>query len=106
MSDPSAFQTRRAGSADLEAIAAIYNQGIEDRVATFETELRRAEELRPWLQRRIPTVVAEADGRVVAWASASLYRDRPCYDGVAEFSVYVAREHRGRGAGRAALSAL
>ena len=38
---------------------------------------------------------------MVAFASTSEYRPRECYAGIAEFSVYVAREQRGRGAGRA-----
>jgi phosphinothricin acetyltransferase len=45
-------------------------------------------------------------GEVVAWASAPPYRDRKAYEGVREFSVYVARERRGHGLGRAAMEAL
>jgi phosphinothricin acetyltransferase len=55
---------------------------------------------------RYPTVVAERDGAVVAWAGASGYRSRPCYAGIAEYSVYVDREARGLGAGKAVLLAL
>jgi L-amino acid N-acyltransferase YncA len=51
-------------------------------------------------------VVVEEAGRVIAFASASTYRPRECYAGVAEFSVYVERSARGRGAGRAAMQAL
>ena len=51
-------------------------------------------------------MVAERDGRIVAWAGTSPYRSRPAYAGVAEFSVYVAREARSTGAGSAALLAL
>ena len=51
-------------------------------------------------------MVAEREGRIVAWASAGPYRSRPAYAGVAEHSVYVARSARGTGAGRAALEAL
>ena len=51
-------------------------------------------------------MVVERDGVVVAWAAASLYRPRECYDGIGEFSVYVGREARGRGLGRAAMAAL
>ena len=43
---------------------------------------------------------------MIAWASASAYRDRACYAGVGEHSVYVARAARGQGAGRVALDAL
>ena len=106
---PSRFRTRLATPADALAIAEIYNEGIADRIATFETEPRTPEQLKAQLADkgdRYPTVVAERDGRVVAWASASAYRTRPAYAGVAEHSVYVARSARGTGAGRAALEAL
>jgi phosphinothricin acetyltransferase len=101
--------TRLARADDAAAIARIYNQGIEERVATFETEPRSPEDIRAQLASkgdRYPTVVAERDGVVVAWASAGAYRSRPAYAGVAEHSVYVDRSARGQGAGRAALDAL
>src|SRR5256884_5888121 len=101
--------TRPATREDAAAIAAIYNEGIADRVATFETEPRTAEQIAGQLAdkgERYPTVVVDADGRVIAWASAGAYRTRPAYAGGAEHSVYVARAARGTGAGRAALSAL
>jgi phosphinothricin acetyltransferase len=104
-----AITTRLATVADAAAIAAIYNEGIADRIATFETEPRTAEQIAAGLRDkgdRFPTVVAERDGRVVAWAGAGTYRNRPAYAGVAEHSVYVARAARGAGAGRAALLAL
>jgi phosphinothricin acetyltransferase len=100
---------RLAGQGDAAAIARIYNQGIEDRQATFETEPRSTAAIEVQLAERgerYPTVVVEREGVVVAWAGASAYRSRPCYDGVGEFSVYVARDARGSGAGRLALSAL
>ena len=103
------ISTRLATPADAPAIAAIYNEGIADRVATFETEPRTEAQLEAQLRdkgNRFPTVVAEHEGRIVAWASAGSYRSRPAYAGVAEHSVYVARSARGMGAGRAALEAL
>jgi len=103
------LSTRLATTADAAAIAAIYNEGIADRIATFETEPRTAEQLAGQIADkgdRYPTVVVEREGKVVAWAAASAYRSRPAYAGVAEHSVYVARAARGAGAGRAALEAL
>jgi phosphinothricin acetyltransferase len=105
----SALRTRLAGPGDAAAIAAIYNEGIADRVATFETEPRTAVQIAAQLADkgdRFPTVVVERDGRVIAWATAGAYRSRPAYAGVAEHSVYVARAARGSGAGRAALEAF
>jgi arsenate reductase len=104
-----AFTVRLATPADAAAIAAIYNEGIADRIATFETEPRTPEQLHTQLidkGDRFPTVVVERDSQVVAWASAGPYRSRSAYSGVAEHSVYVARAARGAGAGRAALEAL
>jgi len=104
-----AIHTRLATLADAARIAAIYNEGIEDRIATFETQPRTAEQIAALLADkgdRFPTVVAEREGQVVAWAGAGAYRSRPAYAGVAEHSVYVAREARGTGAGRATLNAL
>src|SRR5438105_951031 len=99
---------RAATSADAAAIARIYNDGIDDRVATFETRHRTADDIRSWFDGRHPVVVIEEDdgGCVVAFASTSTYRPRDCYAGIAEFSVYVARDRRGRGYGRAAMLAL
>jgi phosphinothricin acetyltransferase len=101
--------TRFATEADAPALAHIHNQGIAERIATFETEPRTPELVEDQLRRkgdRYPTVVVEQDGKVIAWASAGSYRDRPCYAGIAEHSVYVDRDHRGQGAGLLALDAL
>ena len=101
--------TRLARREDAAAIARIYNQGIEDRIATFETEPRIPEDIEHVLAERgdrYPTIVVERDGEVVAWAGAGSYRARPCYDPIAEHSVYVERGHRRGGVGRLALEAL
>jgi phosphinothricin acetyltransferase len=100
------LSTRIATPDDAPAIAAIYNQGIEDRIATFETRPRSADDISSWFGGRFPVVAVEHEGKLVAFASTSTYRPRECYDGIAEFSVYVAREARGLGAGRAAMEAL
>jgi L-amino acid N-acyltransferase YncA len=102
-----AFTARRARAADAEAIARIYNEGIEDRLATFETRLRSGADVAGWVEDGFPLIVVEEDGRVLAWASAAPYRrGRDAYAGIGDFSVYVARAERGRGAGRAAMEAL
>src|SRR6267142_3499591 len=100
------MQVRVATLADSAAIAAIYNQGIEDRVGTFETELRTEAMIQSWFEGRYPIVVVEEAGTIIAYASTSTYRPRACYAGIAEFSVYVRRDWRGKGAGRVAMTAL
>src|SRR6266498_662322 len=101
--------TRLATPADAPSIAVVYNEGIADRIATFETLPRTADQMAALLHEkgdRYPTVVVERDGRIVGWAGAGPYRDRPAYAGVVEHSMYVARAARSTGAGRAALEAL
>jgi L-amino acid N-acyltransferase YncA len=104
------YTIRLAAAADAEAICHIYNQGIEDRVATLETELRTAEERQQWLQGRSPrhpVIVAEnPQGEVVGWGSLNVYNPRAAYRFVADFSVYVERAGRGKGVGRALLARL
>lgn len=103
------LRVREAAEGDAAAITEIYNQGIADRVATLETELRTPEERRAWLANRgprHPVLVAEMGGEIVGWGSLNQFNPRSCYDFVADFSVYVARPHRGHGVGSALLEAL
>ncbi|NWJ45102.1 MAG: N-acetyltransferase family protein [Chloroflexi bacterium] len=101
------MQIRAAQLNDSHAITEIYNQGIDDRIATFETRSRSSEDILSWFDAQHPIVVIEEAGKVIGFASTSDYRkNRECYAGIAEFSVYVAREARGRGAGKLVLEAL
>lgn len=100
---------RLAEPEDAAVIAEIYNQGIEERGATFETVPRTAEEIlgRITSMECYPYLVyVDEVGRVVAWANLSSYRARACYDGVADFSIYLHRDVRGRGIGKQLLLAL
>ena len=104
-----AERLRLALPSDATAIALIYNQGIEDRVATLETELRTPEERREWLASRSPrhpVLLAEADGAVVAWGSLNVFNPRPAYRFVVDFSIYVERAWRGKGVGHRMLERL
>ncbi len=100
---------RNARTTDAAVIAAIYNQGIADRGATFETVPRTEADLAARLsdQDRYPVLVATDEaGRVLGWASLGSYRPRECYAGIAEFSIYLDRDARGQGIGRRLLGAL
>ena len=104
-----AIAVRFASLDEAPAICAIYNQGIEDRLATLETELRDPDERRRWLRSRgprHPVVVAESGTQLVAWASLNSFNPRQCYDYVADISVYVERSWRGKGVGRILLAHL
>jgi phosphinothricin acetyltransferase len=100
------LRVRAATKGDAGRIALIYNQGIEERTATFETRLRSEEEVLRWFDGMHPIAVAEEESGVVAFAASSAYRPRECYAGIAEVSIYVERSARGKGAGKAALAAL
>jgi phosphinothricin acetyltransferase len=97
---------RAATPEDAARIAQIYNEGIEDRVGTFETRLRTVDDVRAWFDGRHPIVVVEDAAGIIAFSSTSTYRAREGNAGIAEFSVYVARDGRGKGAGRIAMRAL
>lgn len=99
---------RLASLSDAPAIAAIYNQGIAGRGATFETTPRSTADIEGWFPHadRHPTLVVEQDGAVVGWANISGYRPRVCYAGIAEFSIYVDGQAQGHGLGRRLLEAL
>jgi len=100
------MQVRVATPADAPAIAEIYNQGIADWVATFETSPRTPEMVRIWFDDQHPIVLAEEAAVPIAWLSRRLCAKCGRYAGIAEFAVYVARSARGRGAGRAVMEAL
>jgi phosphinothricin acetyltransferase len=97
---------RAAGGGDVDAIVTIYNEGIEDRVATFETRLRTSTDVAVWLREPLPLLVAEDGGTLLGFARVAPYSDRCVYEGVGEHAVYVARAARGRGVGRELLQAL
>jgi L-amino acid N-acyltransferase YncA len=101
--------TRFATANDAVAVCAIYNQGIEERIATLETELRSPEERRRWMAARgsrHPVIVAEQAGSVIGWASLNIFNPRPAYEHVADLSVYVDRGWRGKGVGQLLLERL
>jgi L-amino acid N-acyltransferase YncA len=90
---------------DWPAVAEIYWDGMRDGLATFETEVPAWES---WDTAHLPEhrLVAELLGEVVGWAALSPASKRRCYSGVAENTVYVARDARGLGIGRTLLEAL
>jgi L-amino acid N-acyltransferase YncA len=97
---------RAASRGDAAAIAEIYNEGIEDRLATFETRPREPAEIAAWLEDGLPFLVASDGDQVIGFARVSPYSDRCVYRGIGEHGVYVARAARGCGTGRVLLEAL
>jgi L-amino acid N-acyltransferase YncA len=96
----STVSVRAAQAPDAGVIASIYNEGIAEREATFETEPRQAGDFLARIDsERYPLLVAELDGQLVGWAGLAPYSERAAYAGIAECSIYVARSARGRGVG-------
>jgi phosphinothricin acetyltransferase len=107
---PETIRLRPAEPADLPAIHAIYTPEVLEGTATFELEPPDEAELGTRLAKiralGLPWLVAELEGRVAGYAYAAPHRDRPAYRFTMEDSVYIARDARGRGAGRALLAAV
>lgn len=90
---------------DWDRVRAIYLEGIATANATFETS---APEWERWNAAHLPfgRLVARRDAGIVGWAAITPVSARRVYSGVAEESVYVGADERGRGTGRALLDAL
>ncbi|WML38169.1 arsinothricin resistance N-acetyltransferase ArsN1 [Neobacillus sp. OS1-2] len=100
---------RKASESDTMAILEIYNQGIEDRIATLEEETKDYSYMKEWFERhqgRYNILVAEQDGIIAGWASLNPYSNRCAYDGVADLSIYISRNHRGKGLGKQLLAEI
>ena len=107
MPQPDGAIVRAATLADVEAICNIYNSALTERGSTFETEPRSAEDFEGRIDdARFPLLVADAGSEAIGWAGLAPYSSRPCYAGIAECSVYVAVEARGRGVGTSLTEAL
>jgi phosphinothricin acetyltransferase len=102
-------EIRLARLADAEAIRAIYNVEVTTSTVTFDLVPRTLEHQHAWLAEHTgahPAVVAVDGGEIVGFGSLSPYRDRPAYATTVEDSVYVQRDRRGDGIGRALLAEL
>ncbi|CAN2255204.1 arsinothricin resistance N-acetyltransferase ArsN1 family A [Bacillus inaquosorum] len=100
---------RTAKDTDLVRILDIYNQGIADRIATLELEEKDLDYMTNWFSdrtKKYKILVAEVDHCVVGWVSLNPYSHRSAYKGVADLSIYIDRNHRGKGIGKVLLSGI
>lgn len=100
---------RKAVLADIQAILEIYNLGIEDRIATLELETKDVAYMEKWFSNhgeRYAVLVAEQEGQMVGWASLNPFSTRSAYNGVADLSIYIDRNQRGKGIGSILLTEL
>ena len=90
---------------DWARVSDIYREGVATRLATFETRVPAWED---WDGAHLaePRLLAKLGGVIVGWAALSPTSARPAYAGVAEVSLYIAEEARGRGVGKRLLDAL
>jgi phosphinothricin acetyltransferase len=90
---------------DWDQVRRIFLDGLATGDASFEVEAPSRE---MWDQRhhRHSRLAARGDGRVVGWAALAPVSPRPCYAGVAEVSLYVAADWRGKSVGKRLLEAL
>jgi L-amino acid N-acyltransferase YncA len=100
---------RLATEKDIESIQIIYNQGIEDRIATLEKETKDYSFMKDWFDKhngRYQVIVAEEENKILGWASLNPYNSRAAYLGVADLSLYISRDSRGKGIGGKLLEAI
>lgn len=100
---------RKAHENDLLMITKIYNDAIKMTTATFDTTPKTIEEQRLWFQdhgAKNPIMVAEQDGRIIAWGALSKWSDRCAYTDTAEVSLYVTEPYQGKGIGTQLLTQL
>jgi L-amino acid N-acyltransferase YncA len=100
---------RGAKQEDLIFIQRIYNQGIEDRIATLETEIKDLTYMIDWFEKhqgRYQVIIAEFNEQIVGWASLNSYNPRDAYKGVADLSLYIDRQYRGKGIGGKLIEAI
>jgi len=104
-----AIVIRRATESELEALRAIYNEGIEDRCATLESEAKSADDIALWWAEhddRYVVLVAREGTSTIGWASLNRFSHRCAHAAIADLSVYIARSHRGRGIGSLLLAEI
>lgn len=103
------LKTRLATTGDLESILYIYNQGIEDRIATLEEDQKTKEYMAEWFTNhteRFAIIVVENEEEILGWASLNPYSNRCAYAGVADLSIYIRRDYRGKGVGSVLLKEI
>jgi L-amino acid N-acyltransferase YncA len=103
------LRIRPARVEDAKEIARIYNQGVQDRAATFDDAYVTPEERYLWLVARpdrYPVLIGEVKHTMMGWASLAPYSPRHCYDGIAELSIYIERSLRGHGVAQQLMKAM
>ena len=97
------IKIREAKPEDAAEITRVFNQGVQDQLATFENTFarpRRSLSLDRGRPEKYPIMVAQLKHTLVGWASLSPYSPKKCYSGIAELSIYIDRNFRTHGVGQ------
>lgn len=99
------MKIRPLEAADYPAVARIFKEGLATKMASFETDVLNWKQ---WNAKYLPfcRFVAEVDGQIGGWIALIPYSKRYCYRGVAELSVYIGTDFRGKGVGKTLLKHL
>ncbi len=104
------MEIRTAQPGDLPALLAIYNYEVTHGTATFDLAEKTLAERKLWFdahnRENHPLICACAGGEILGYASLSPYREKEAYAGTVELSLYVAPDHRGKGVGKALMTAI
>lgn len=105
----SEIKLRPATEADAEVLLNIYSYYVTDTAVTYEWDVPTVEEFRNRIKNvtaKFPYIVAEVDGEVVGYAYANTFRSRIAYSWTVETSIYVKKDCRRGGVGKALLTDL
>ena len=97
------IKIRTAKLDDLKDITEIYNDAIQNTVATFDTELKTLEEQKKWFNNhgsKNPIIVVETNEEIIGWAALTQYSTKCAYSDTAEISLYIKEKHHGKGIGK------
>ena len=105
------YTLRDARHSDLDAITEIYRDSVENGRSSYELTAPTRDEMQQRFEAMVdkgyPYVVAEdSDGIILGYAYAGAYRPRPAYRWTVEDSIYIDKNARGQGLGRALLIEL
>jgi L-amino acid N-acyltransferase len=94
---------RHAQAADLGAILDIFNDAISNTTSVYYYEPHTIRDMLSWYEDKVrdgfPVLVFEENNHVIGFATFGTFRDRPAYKYTVEHSVYVHKDHRGKGVG-------
>ena len=88
---------------DCKEIVIIYNDALDERIATFNTEHIDGDTVLKWSDKGA-ILVATSNENVIGFVRSYPYSERLCYLGIAEFSIYVSSKQRGKGVGGRLIS--